>query len=432
MSNSIAIAAVTATLRNVLQGAVNAATPAFSATVATLNPADKKSTAPYVNIFLYHVTSNAALRNIDVPTRTASGGAVQRPQAALNLHYLISCVGDDSLFGSQLLLGTVVSTLQSQPMLTRQLIADSLNTVGSNPNLAFLKQSDLASAVDLVKLTPEHLSTEEMSKIWSVLFQIPYVLSVSYVASVVLVDASVTPATPLPVTSRGVYSLAGLRPVVDSVIVRSDELNAAYAPPSPIVSGSALAVRGSNFSGDDVHVLFGDVDVTIPTANNAGNRIAVTLPAMAAGVTGVQVLQRVAMGTPPTAHRGTESNVFPVVVHPQITPPVAKANVGTTTIDGVDYNAADITVTLDPSVGVTQRVSLLLNQLVAAPAPPANAYTFNATARVPGVDPPTSATIAFPIKGVISGTYMVRVLVDGAESVPVGGMANPYPQLVLP
>ena len=301
MSNSIAIAAVTATLRNVLQGAVNAATPAFTATVATLNPADKKTTAPFVNIFLYHVTSNAALRNVDVPTRTASGGAVQRPQAALNLHYLISCVADDSMFGSQRLLGTVVSTLQSQPMLTRQLIADSLKTVGADPSLAFLKQSDLASAVDLVKLTPEHLSTEEMSKIWSVLFQIPYVLSVSYVASVVLVDAAVTPATPLPVTSRGVYTLAGLRPVVDSVIVRSDELNAAYAPPSPIVSGSALAVRGSSFSGDDVHVLFGDADVTIPTSDNAGNRIAVTLPAMAAGVIGVQVLQRVAMGTPPAA-----------------------------------------------------------------------------------------------------------------------------------
>ena len=57
---------------------------------------------------------------------------------------------------------------------------------------------------------------------------------------------------------------------------------------------------------------------------------------------------------------------------------------------------------------------------------------FDAKPRTKGVDPPTSATITSPVSLVVSGTYMVRALVDGAESVPIGGMGTPYPQLVLP
>lgn len=434
MSNALAIATVTATLRNVLQGALNVADPPLSsANVYTYNPSDKKGTTPYVNVFLYHITPNPALRNVDLPTRSGDDGrAVRRPQAALNLHYLVSCAGDDAEFASQRMLGTVVGTLQSQPILSRNIITESIATVAASATgLDFLNKSDLASAVDVVKLTPEHLSTEEMSKIWSVLFQIPYLLSVSYVASVVLIEGNVTPATALPVKERGVYTLSGLRPVIESVIVQSDATLPAYASPSPIVAGSGLFIRGTNFSGDDVHVAGAGFDLTIPRADNTGDRIALVLPAVPAGVAGIQVALRIPMGNPLTPHRGSESNVFPIVVHPVVTA-VGKASVATTTTAGINYEAATITVTVTPAVGIRQRVSLLLNQRLPAPPAPANAYTFAVDPRVEGVDPPTSTTVKFTIKDVEAGTYMVRVLVDGAESVPAGGMNNPYPDLVLP
>lgn len=432
MSNTLAIATVTATLRNVLQAALNAADPQVSsANVYSYNPSDKKGTVPYVNVFLYHVTPNAALRNVDLPTRSSNGDTMRKPQAALNLHYLISCVGDDDLFASQRMLGTVVSTLHSQSMLTRDIITQSISTVSTTAGLDFLNQSDLATAVDLVKLTPESLSTEEMSKIWSVLFQLPYLLSVSYVASVVLVDGVISPATALPVTSRGVYTLAGRRPVIEGVALMSDLTLPAYATPSPIIAGSALIIRGSNFSGDDVHVLSADFDVTIPQSANSGNRIEFVLPAVAAGVIGLQIAIRVPMGNPATAHRGSESNVFPIVVHPQATA-VGKGPVTVTTIAGVNYDDTEITVTVSPDIGIEQRVSLMLNQRLPAPPAPANAYTFDAVPRVEGVDPPTAPTVKFKIKGVAEATYMVRVLVDGAESIPPGGIGTPYVDLVLP
>jgi len=90
MSNFLAIATVTATLGQVLQPAVGAGVP--GATVTTLRP-DGAGAGPRptgVNIYLYQVTPNAAYRNADLPTRTSEGDLMQRPQAALDLHYPVS------------------------------------------------------------------------------------------------------------------------------------------------------------------------------------------------------------------------------------------------------------------------------------------------------------------------------------------------------
>ena len=95
MSNYLAIATVTAALQQVLQGAVeNAVT---GATVGFSRPEGTGAGqgAPLVNIYLYQVTPNAAYRNADLPTRHSDGTMVQKPQAALDLHYLFTFHGDD-------------------------------------------------------------------------------------------------------------------------------------------------------------------------------------------------------------------------------------------------------------------------------------------------------------------------------------------------
>ena len=68
-----------------------------------------------VNVFLYQVTPNAAWRNADLPTRRANGDLIQRPQAALDLHYLLTFYGDESLLQPQRVLGSVVRTLHCGP-----------------------------------------------------------------------------------------------------------------------------------------------------------------------------------------------------------------------------------------------------------------------------------------------------------------------------
>src|SRR5437773_12309095 len=118
MSNYLAIATVTGTLHNVLS---NAAAVVPGAKVSTKRPdaATAASQEPGINIFLYQVTPNAAYRNADLPTRRANGEMVQRPQAALTLHYLLSFFGDETHLEPQRLLGAVARHLNAHPLLTQ-------------------------------------------------------------------------------------------------------------------------------------------------------------------------------------------------------------------------------------------------------------------------------------------------------------------------
>src|SRR5438552_2365082 len=125
MSNFLAIATVTATLKRILHAIVSV--DVNGADVRTVRPELLVNDAAFIgaNLYLYQVTPNAALRNADLPTRRADGSVIQRPQAALDLHYLFSFYGDETKYEPQLTLGSVVRTLHSQPILTRQEIQDT-------------------------------------------------------------------------------------------------------------------------------------------------------------------------------------------------------------------------------------------------------------------------------------------------------------------
>src|SRR5579859_7993035 len=110
MSNTLAIATVTETLRQMLADYVVNLVNGASVTV---QPPDASSTLlpnPGVNIFLYQISPNPALRNADLPTRTSGGKLLRRPQAALDLHYLLTFYGDSQLV-QQHLLGAVTLAL---------------------------------------------------------------------------------------------------------------------------------------------------------------------------------------------------------------------------------------------------------------------------------------------------------------------------------
>ena len=161
MSNFLAIATVTATLQRFLQSVVGTDVPGAKANTA--RPDAPGSGVPQigVNIFLYQVTPNAALRNADLPTRNAAGQAGQRPVAALDLHYLLTFYGNDGQLEPQRVLGSVVRSLHAQPLLTRQMIRDTV----TDPAYSYLATSNLADAVDPVRFSPLSFSLEELSKL---------------------------------------------------------------------------------------------------------------------------------------------------------------------------------------------------------------------------------------------------------------------------
>ena len=128
MSNYQAIATITAALGDIVH---KAAENALSSTV-TLHfdrpTAPTSASERKVHVYLYQVTPNAALRNNDLPNRDSTGRLVRRPQAALNLHYLLSFYGDQSTLEPDRMLGAVVRDLHSQPELSAQ---DISNAIGS-------------------------------------------------------------------------------------------------------------------------------------------------------------------------------------------------------------------------------------------------------------------------------------------------------------
>ena len=189
MSNPLAIAAVTATLRNLLTQGVTTDPDLADATVTTQPPdkaRDGNNNANQLNLFLYQTMLNAAWRNMDMP-RQVKPGETGQPPLALDLHYLITAYGrnNDDVF-SHHLLGRAMRILHDHPLL------------GEAEIKAALPDNDLHEQVERVRITPQPLSLEEMSKLWTT-FQTQYRISVAYEVGVILVDSSRDASAPLPV-----------------------------------------------------------------------------------------------------------------------------------------------------------------------------------------------------------------------------------------
>ncbi|MCK7504525.1 MAG: DUF4255 domain-containing protein [Desulfobacterales bacterium] len=93
---------------------------------------------------------------------------MRRPQAALDLFYLVSFFGDADALEPDRMLGAAVRDLHARPLLDRQAITDA---IAGRPALA---TSDLAAAVERVKFTPVAMTLDEMSRLWSVMTQTPH------------------------------------------------------------------------------------------------------------------------------------------------------------------------------------------------------------------------------------------------------------------
>jgi len=261
LSNFLGVAAVTASLSHALQAAVGADVP--GATVTTVRPDASASATnpPVVNIFLYQVVPNASVRNADLPTRRSDGSMVQKPVAALDLHYLLTFYGDEAQLQPQRMLGSAVRTLHSRPILTRELIQAAI----ADPTFAAaVGQSDLAQQVERVKVTPLHLPLDDLSKLWSVFFQTPYALSAAYHAAVVLIEAEDRPTPPhLPVREPRVLAVPG---------VQQETAIGSLPTQRP-----SITVSADNVTGSGAQPRSADVTVRFDTAVGRDQRVVLLL-----------------------------------------------------------------------------------------------------------------------------------------------------------
>ena len=433
MSSALAIASVTAVLKDLLNNGLidhDVSATLGNVTVSALSPDRIDITTPsqqsQLNLFLYQVTPNAGWRNAGLPSRNGNGERISNPPLALNLHYLLTAYGAAE-FHAEILLGYGMQLLHETPVLTRSAIRTSLappSAVGGGGNLPTEMQalftSELAEQVEQIKIFPETINTEEISRLWSA-FGANYRPTAAYQASVVLIESKQTTRSSLPVRARNIYVVPFNQPVIERIGSQAAAGDAILFN-QPIVSGQNVVIAGRGLRADDVQVNIGGRDATPASADVTDTQIILPIPAeIPSGVQGVQVIHRRLMGSPPVPHRGVESNVAAFVLRPSIDP----ANVAFVSGAGTPPISGTVTLKVNPAIGDLQRVVLLLNEFVAPSSPPleikSESYSFIAPSRTP-LSPPSgppavSHSITIPINGVKAGTYLVRLQIDGAESV---------------
>ncbi|WP_224285433.1 DUF4255 domain-containing protein [Streptomyces sp. LS1784] len=403
MSNHLAIATVSEALRLLITRALSPDIP-FAVEVSARKPPTEPPTDPTITVFLYQVTPNASLRNRDAPTRATDGTVLTRPAAALDLHYLISCYGEETQLVGQRLLGCVVRALTEQPLLSRQLIEEA----ATQP---YLVGTDLAASPQRVRFTPTPMDVDEMSKLWMTLFQTPYALSVAYQATAVFVEGKADPVAGKPVLRRSVRAAPSRGPVVERVLSRPAGSQGAPAE-GPVTKDRELVVDGSGLRADLVVARLGERRVTVDPGGVRDDRLVVAVPEdLPPGVFQVQVLHGLALdGRPAAEHLAVESNVQTFARQPRIVAPIGTADRS----DGPAGVSARLDFRLDLPLRNDQQVLLLLDELHPPAGRPEASRQFRAPAPpLPRTDP---FEVRVPVVGVRPTAYLARIQVDGVPS----------------
>ena len=397
MSNHLAIATVTATLQRILQDTVQL--DVEGARVTTVRPDNVGRGIPEtgVNIFLYRVAP-LNWRNQDLPGRRSTGELQKRPQIALELNYIITCYGNEVELEPQRLLGSVVRTMHSQPVLKTEAIRNTLD----DSSFRYLRESDLPDQVESVRFAPMGLSTEDLSKIWSIFFQTPYSLSLAYQGSAVMIESRNIPRRALPVREPR-FGITPEKPLI-SRVTSYDPLTKVWQSTEDrlILANSKIALNGSRLQGNNILVRIGGVDA-IPQAVNDSQIIldlsTISNSSLRSGVQGIQVVKRNEQ-----ENRISESNVFPLVIFPTLQKIVVEA---INPLDEAQYTVR-ISLETQPTIGKNQRLSLILNSTTGARE---HEYIF----KIPPLETDTNRLIT-EISPISSGEYLARLQVDGVES----------------
>jgi hypothetical protein len=394
VSNSLAISAVTATLRDLLTQGIHADAELVDAEISTapLDKTPKNEALPQVNLFLYGASPNTGWMNGDPPS--ARPGEESRPALALDLHYLVTVFGkaDDDVVAHRLL-GRTMRILHDHPVLGRDEIRDALDG------------NDLGDQVERVRITPQPLTLDEMSKLWTS-FQREYRMSTAYHVSVVLIESDRPARTPVPVLMRGEGD-TGVD-VVPEPIPPYPALDRAEPPDDQEAARLDERVRftGHHLEGASVVARLESLRIEEPvslTAEAGGtpHEFSVRLPAGPAALPAGLYAATAFVAQAGGAERRT--NDVPLAVAPElvtVTPsPAARTPAGDVAL----------TVTCRPNVLPSQRASLLLG-----------------SREVPAEDHDTpTGTLTFVVRNAAPGDHWLRLRVDGVDSLLVDRTVTP-------
>jgi hypothetical protein len=413
MSTPFALAAVSAVLRRLLSVGLADLAP-FGNVAITALPPDRIALTPnepsQLNLFLYRVTLNSGWRNMGLPTRSEAGERLTNPPLALDLHYLLTAYGAEEFF-PEALLGYGMQVFHETPGLGRQFIRDTWVGGALTPPEEALAATGLADQIEQIKIAVQDVNSEELSKLWTA-FQTKYRPSAAYQVSVVLIEGTRATRTALPVLKRG----------------RDDRGPVAVAPPFPTLTrvhpasaetlpaarlGDDLAIIGTQLN-DEVRVRVSHTRLPIafeltPLPASTPNRLLIHLPGAAEG----SALDDWAIGF---------YSLALVIRRPDLpawtTNAIAFALAPTVLVERPPGQPAPLAVVAGSEVVLTCAPRIPLEQrgrvevLVGMSSAVITAITTPA-------DPALPTTVRFTMPNSAAGEYVVRLRVDGVESLPV-------------
>ncbi len=396
MSSNAAIAAVTATLTNMIQGAVSADATVSSGTVTIRPPDQARQGAPVnqVNLFLYRTAIDAAWRNQDPPAiRPGESG---QPPLPLILSYLITAYGenDDEILAHRLL-GIAMGVLNDRPVLSRAHIAAGLPPPGS----------DLQNQVERVRITPDPRPQDEISRMWTT-FNTGYRLSVSYDAAVVLIDSTRPADAAPPVLMRGPQDTG---PVAVGSLYPQLQLAVPPNRQPAAQPGDVLTLMGSSLGATTAvlvsHPLAGR-PLTLTPDSVTPSQLTVQLPdppQLPAGIATVAATFDALMDQAAAGPVTVTSNAVPVALAPKL------ASNAPLTVKLIRKGPTPVTVNCSPAVQPQQTIALIVGSHL-VPAEPV---------------PTTASQLSFGLQGFTAGTYLLRLRIDSVDSIPVVSPAAP-------
>jgi hypothetical protein len=268
--------------------------------------------------------------------------------------------------------------------------------------LPFLQESNLADQVQQMNIVPLDFNLEDLSKAWSVFFQTPYLLSIGYKILVVLVEGEESPTRGLPIRDRRTSGLSPFftHPQVEQVFAQGGRSE-------PILTDSTLVITGKQLKGDwATQVRLCGIEITPAEVNPTQILVPLSLMPPTVLRAGIQSLQVIHPSHPgqSSPHSGKESNAAPFVLRPRL----LSISLSSENQDEDELRSGELELQTNLTMGMTQRVVMVLNEWgIENPA----SYLFDAQKRNQD-----STTITIPFQKVKPGDYLVRLMVDGAET----------------
>ena len=376
-----------------------------------------------INVFLYHTMPNAAWRNADLPGQVRAG-EVGHPPLALNLHYLITAYGtDESDLPAQVALGRAMRVLHDRAELTARDIRNFTGNFAGN---------SLDQQVDSVRITPDPLSVEDLTRLWST-FKSEYRVSAAYLASVVLIESQRPTRSNPPVVKRGpndagINSRLDFEPFLERIEYRRGSRD--VESPGLIIRTQAsdpeswLRLTGLNFPKG------GRLIIRNPRADTAAQEIVTEFPVQRlsdveatvdVSSTGVQwsvgsLMAEVEYDRSADNSHRRASNAMPIAVPPRLR--ITDDNTGVLTQRATVDGKSILTVHSLLAIHLRQRVCLVLSGKD-------NAYSYQLL-QEPDLTGSGQTAPKFDVSNVQPGKYWLRLRVDGVDSLLMKPMGTSF------